>query len=487
MNEKELLDSILEKYHNRDKWDKRSLSEMIDDELSKYNESVKKDIEAELYAILGSMYFSNTNGLIAITPVSLSEKLYNNAKDVSKQATQILYENINAKTPIKQLAMKLYEGYDFNEKEILDIKKKLPKYLQDDIKQKSKTFIKDVEKLKTKPLRIAYKKIYTKLDTMNKEAFNNAVKVAIEEKSRYYANRIAQTETHRARTSKRAMEYLEDDEVKFVKYRMSSKHKITDICDFYANLDLGYGKGIIPKKEMRTLPLHPHCHCVYDPYYEDVKGKQKEWKSAVNDTMKQFSEYDRRQIVGSKSKLMEFKKGEDIETLFNRIRPKYPIRRYVDIFNGKLYNKNMEKIEKRFLEKVSEFDENNPIESFKKLWVNEKVYKVHIKKRVKQEVIKDEKEYLIRTFKTLLDYDLVLEFKNLNKDGWNRIHYNKKDEWAVIIGENGDILTSYKKTEEIEETIKKNEERNLKLQKKEEIKDETKLKREIKSILDRLR
>ncbi len=48
-----------------------------------------------------------------------------------------------------------------------------------------------------------------------------------------------------------------------------------DICDFYARVDIGYGKGIVPKEQMRTLPLHPHCRCKYEPVYLDSKERAK--------------------------------------------------------------------------------------------------------------------------------------------------------------------------------------------------------------------
>ena len=334
-----LLEKILQKYRNRPDWDKRSLSQMIDDELKNYNESVKGLIEAKMYEILGGFYFENTNREIAVTPVLLSDMLYKNAKDVSRTTTKILSEAIRANKTIGDLARELYESYGYREKEPLDLidKYALPKYIKNELTRPKniKKVMKQIEKLKTKPLRIAYKNIFRELDKMSYEGLQKALYVATQEKARYYANRIAQTEIHRASMSKWAKEMLEDDEVEFVKYRLSTAHKIKDICDFYANLDMGYGKGIIPKKEMRTLPLHPHCSCVYDPYYRKVKGKRKPWKQAVKDTMSQFSEYEQRQILGSKDMLARFKKGEDIEKIFNILRPKYPIRKYVDVF-GKM-------------------------------------------------------------------------------------------------------------------------------------------------------
>jgi len=164
--------------------------------------------------------------------------------------------------------------------------------------------------------------------------------------------------------------------------------------------------------------------------------------------MKQFSEYDRRQIVGSKSKLMEFKKGEDIETLFNRIRPKYPIRKYVDIFDKKLYNENMKKYEQKILEKFENFDistKEKAIESFKNIWQNEKAYKIHLKKRLRLGHIEDEHDYVKKTLKCLKESKEVIIAKYNISDIWDRIRYFDNKEWIVIFAENGTLLTSHKK------------------------------------------
>jgi hypothetical protein len=175
---------------------------------------------------------------------------------------------------------------------------------------------------------IVYKDIVRRLDVLNDKALEKYIKTAYHEKMRYYAKRIADIETHRAKMTKRAYEYLNDENIEFVKFQMSVHHPKVDICDFYANLDVGYGRGIILKKEMRTTPLHPHCHCLYVPYYGKVKGKRKSWKEAVQDTMGKFNERDQREILGTYDMLNRFKAGEDIEKIFNTIRPKYPIQRY---------------------------------------------------------------------------------------------------------------------------------------------------------------
>ena len=61
--------------------------------------------------------------------------------------------------------------------------------------------------------------------------------------------------------------------------------------------------------------------------------------------MAKFSKKQQREIVGSQEKLVEFERGKDIEKLFNRLRPKYPIRKYIDIVG---YNFGMKKFKSKY-------------------------------------------------------------------------------------------------------------------------------------------
>ena len=146
-----LLKQVLHEYRNRPEWNKKTLGEMVDFYLAKYNEEVKKQIEDELYKQLGSFYFINDNPQIAVTPVLLSDMLYKNAKDTAKLASKILYDGIKAKDTIGEIAKKLYEGYGFKDKEILDLAdKNLPDYIRKAIFNpfKQERVMKQIEKLK---------------------------------------------------------------------------------------------------------------------------------------------------------------------------------------------------------------------------------------------------------------------------------------------------------------------------------------------------
>jgi hypothetical protein len=277
---KEIIENIINFYKKNPS--KSEINRFVKEQLKNYSEKVKKIVEKELVNILGDFYYTNDDPQIAITPLKLSEMLYKRANILAKEVTKILIDGIKAKETIREIAMKLYEGYGFKDKEVLEAVKVLPKYLQEAIKKRDAEIMKQIEKLKTKPLRIAYKDIVRRFDELSDEELEKFIKTAYYEKMRYYAKRIADTETHRAAMSKRAREYLDDENIEFVRFEMSSSHPKMDICDFYANLDIGYGRGIVPKSEMRTLPLHPHCYDketeVYTNkgwmYFKDLKGDE---------------------------------------------------------------------------------------------------------------------------------------------------------------------------------------------------------------------
>ncbi len=204
-------------------------------ELQGYNKEVQKVLEELIYTELAASIATPAAATIVPSKLKLSEMLYKNADRVAKESLELLHQGIKAKRPIRDISKKLYDGYDFNDKEVLDVKKKLPKYLQRELKRKkvSKELTKYVDNIKTKHYKTALKALETKLNDVNQIGLEKALKVVLEEKNRYYADRIAKTESHRARNLSRADAYMKDDEVELVKYEMSSRHAITDICDFY--------------------------------------------------------------------------------------------------------------------------------------------------------------------------------------------------------------------------------------------------------------
>jgi len=319
---KKLYEEVLREYYSREEWEMRPLSIMIDDKLKGYNDAVKTILETEIYGILSEQFGKDIPSVIP-TPKTFSQMLYKNAKEVSARVFSILKDVSSGKRTLTEIARMIYDGYGYRSKEVMIVHRELPKYIQDYLRGSitKKQFEREISKLRTKPLRTANKAIVKAIDEMNEISIKSALKTHLEEKSRYYANRIAQTEQQRAITLSMAKEYLNDEEIEFMKFRMSSRHPMVDICDYYANLDVGYGRGIIQKKDMVTLPLHPHCMCRYDPYYKRAeKRKPKSYMDGL-------SEEKQKAILGGWDNLKKFKSGEPPEKIFNDSREKYKIKK----------------------------------------------------------------------------------------------------------------------------------------------------------------
>ena len=80
------------------------------------------------------------------------------------------------------------------------------------------------------------------------------LKIAWYEKNRYFANRIAQTELHRAYTDQLAADLMAEPKLQYVQIRLSQKHLKTDICDLHTKQDkYGLGAGVYPKAAVPPL------------------------------------------------------------------------------------------------------------------------------------------------------------------------------------------------------------------------------------------
>ena len=229
----------------------------------------------------------------------LDNVLHNNVKMTVNNA-------LRTHKTIKALAMELFDGYNSPDKVLNDAE--LPKYLKKikrlttrlysgDAKAARESRIykavsRDIRKLKTPALRAAYQQaleasatdkkralrkakkmletgksqeaVNAMLTAERKAALDKALWVATQEKSRYYAERIARTESARAWYEGQLKNAKDDSNIFGFKWILSASHSHDDKdcdCDYNANADVGYGKGIYPKDDVPELPAHPNCMC----------------------------------------------------------------------------------------------------------------------------------------------------------------------------------------------------------------------------------
>ena len=306
-------------------------SKSIDEALNRFKKGGKRPFYNYILEVLGVFNDEEANKILndenivkaaIIDKLELSKKLYKNSVIVADSVLNLLNQHIKTNKTIKEISRLLYEGYNFRDKEVLQVKKDLPLYLKKALKDKKYLLEaeRQIKKLKSKDLQASY---YQVLEKKSEKAVKKAMSVAMEEKSRYYADRIAITESYRARNLTRARELLADNNVEFVKFTMSSKHNRIDICDYYARLNVGFGAGVVKKKDMMRLPLHPHCKCKYEIVHNIKKS------NIDKNPLDKFSEYQKAEILGGRGNLEKFYQGENIENIFNSMRSeKYKLGKY---------------------------------------------------------------------------------------------------------------------------------------------------------------
>lgn len=238
--------------------------------------------------------------------MNLSTRLHGVNNVLHNNIRNTVQRSLNAYKTIQQTAKALYDGYG-NPEDVLN-EAELPKYIEKiktlttrlysgDAKaaRESKIYkaaVHDLNKLKTPGLRAAYndavesstndsksairkarkmtklgaskEEINNMLADERKKALEKALDVAAQEKTRYYAERIARTESARAYYEGQLAQVMNDDDVFGFQWRLSSAHvhdKSDCDCYDYSEMDVGYGKGIFPKHDVPELPAHPNCMC----------------------------------------------------------------------------------------------------------------------------------------------------------------------------------------------------------------------------------
>lgn len=165
-----------------------------------------------------------------------------------------------------------------------------------------------------KALQAAYNKLLEAVQKGNEKAIEKAVEVAVSEKSRYVAERITRTEMARAWADGFLAKIKDDADIVAVKFKLSSRHPVFDICDMYAKADMyGLGAGIYPKDKLPPLPVHPHCLCRYVEVIEgevDMKQQRDQVREAGDKWLNSLPEARRVQVLGRKG-LKAWEDGKD--------------------------------------------------------------------------------------------------------------------------------------------------------------------------------
>lgn len=291
--------------------------------------------------------------------ITLSNSLYRNNAAATRAVLTAIKAHLKGWQSVDKLALQIYEGYGFQaargmpellpKARINPVPRYLRKAFADDALFRNKyAGLKGPEldallndpiigprvslrlararamNLRTPALKAAYLQALKDLEKgAGQDRLARSLKTAWEEKQRYHAARISQTELHRAWSDDAARTILADRRLNAVKVQMSATHPRRDICDYHATLNAyGLGPGVYPKAMAPNPPYHPFCRCrLVNRYGIDAKGAKLDLNAGLA-YLRTMHANEASQVIGSRAKLQEVLKGADVLGVVNRKVPK---------------------------------------------------------------------------------------------------------------------------------------------------------------------
>lgn len=247
--------------------------------------------------------------------MSLSQKLHGSAQEMRAAIISTIKQQLKLNSSWVGAARALYDGYSYGN---VVREQDLPKYLQTvrratqgspEQLRSARIALRNISRLAqngapARALRAAYEQLIKAALTGSSEALQKACYTAIQEKSRYVAERIIRTETARAWADGFFAACMEDPDCVAVRWKLSSRHPVHDICDMYARADMfGLGAGIYPKDKVPPMPVHPHCLCRAVEVYAgevDIHSAKNNIRQAGDKWLQGLSEQQRQNVLGIK-------------------------------------------------------------------------------------------------------------------------------------------------------------------------------------------
>lgn len=234
--------------------------------------------------------------------MKLSKRLHTASIEMRNRIIDTVRAQMSRNSTWVETARALFDGY--NADKVIN-EQALPKYItevrratrgsEQQLKAARKA-INNIERLAkngapTKSLQTAYKNLLTAALTGSEKQLENACYVAVQEKSRYVAERIARTEMARAYSDGFYRSVADDEDVVAVRWYLNTGHPVFDICDMYMRADLfGLGAGIYPKDKTPPLPAHPFCLCRLSKVYvldkkpaDHIRAGGDKWLQGLSD------------------------------------------------------------------------------------------------------------------------------------------------------------------------------------------------------------
>jgi len=261
----------------------------------------------------------------------LSSKLYGLDLAMRQTISGTIADQIRNGTNWVQMSRALYDGYGFPEK---IQRAELPEYLKAlvsaaqranpndpatiaEVKRLARIANRNIDRMAqdgapNRMLKAAYRQLAEIAEKGSAKALAKAVDVAVNEKSRYLAERIARTEGARAWSEGFWAQNYSDPDVVGVRWRLSSRHPKFDICDFHATANMyGLGPGVYPKGKNPPHPAHPHCTCRLVPVFDgEVGAARARVQKGGNEFLRSLTAKQRQDLLGAKG-VKDWQAGAD--------------------------------------------------------------------------------------------------------------------------------------------------------------------------------
>lgn len=208
--------------------------------------------------------------------LTLSERTTHASILVRELVARTISAQIKKSASYRQASLAIFDGYKMGG--VIPVQD-VPKYLaqtmavarhagipRDEMMKMLKPVRRQIERGTTAGMRAAYSELVDALEAQNEKALNRAIFTATQERTRYFADRIARTEMARAYQDGFLLRWDNNEDCVAYQWKLSGRHPRYDICDLYAKANLyGLGAGVFPKDKVPRLPAHPHCMCFLKP------------------------------------------------------------------------------------------------------------------------------------------------------------------------------------------------------------------------------
>jgi hypothetical protein len=209
-------------------------------------------------------------------------------------------------------------------------------------------------------------------------------------------------------------------------WRLSASHPRPDICDFYANIEMGLGKGVWTKESVPHHKAHPHCMCLLIPRATAIpyKGAQDYAlfiKSVSPERRAQLLPKWAQEAAAAGIPLTQLIRADGLGLITKRAA--------TDLLN----NKTVENIVDKLAEKAKNAN------ALLDLWANPSAYQKHVDKRVLLGHAENAADYFDKTLAAMRGATAF------NLSGSQKFPTMEliNGEWSVILNHEGLIKTSY--------------------------------------------